>query len=116
MYGQRACRTVAGQAGAIDVPSPAGAQNDIAARVIGEQLSKFWHQPVIVDNKPGGGTTIGTNAVAKAAPDGYTIGWVISAHAINPTLMTNLPYDTVHDFAGVTLVYALKPVIVAAPG
>jgi len=97
------------------VPSPAGAQNDIAARVIGEQLSKIWHQPVIVDNKPGGGTIIGTNAVAKAAPDGYTIGWVISAHAINPTLFTNLPYDTVHDFAGVTLVYALKPVIVAAP-
>ena len=97
------------------VPSPAGAQNDIAARVIGEQLSKIWHQPVIVDNKPGGGTTIGTNAVAKAAPDGYTIGWVISAHAINPTMMTNLPYDTLHDFAGVTLVFALKPVIVAAP-
>ena len=97
------------------VPSPAGAQNDIAARVIGEQLSKIWHQPVIVDNKSGGGTTIGTNAVAKAAPDGYTIGWVISAHAINPTLIANLPYDTLHDFAGVTLVYALKPVIVAAP-
>jgi tripartite-type tricarboxylate transporter receptor subunit TctC len=97
------------------VPSPAGAQNDIAARVIGEQLSKIWHQPVIVDNKPGGGTTIGTNAVAKAAPDGYTIGWVISAHAINPAMMTNLPYDTLHDFAGVTLVFALKPVIVAAP-
>jgi tripartite-type tricarboxylate transporter receptor subunit TctC len=98
------------------VPSPAGAQNDIAARVIAEQLSNTWHQPVIVQNMPGGGTTIGTNAVAKAAPDGYTIGWVISAHAINPTLMMELPYDTLHDFAGVTLVYGLKPVIVAAPG
>jgi tripartite-type tricarboxylate transporter receptor subunit TctC len=97
------------------VPSPAGAQNDLAARVIAEQLSKTWHQPVIVEDKPGGGTTIGTNAVAKAAPDGYTIGWVISAHAINASLLTDLPYDTVHDFAGVTLVYALKPVIVAAP-
>ena len=96
------------------VPSSAGAQNDIAARVLGEQLSKVWRQPVIVDNKPGAGTTIGTNTVAKAAPDGYTIGWVISAHAINPSLVANLPYDTLHDFAGVTLVYALKPAIVAA--
>lgn len=97
------------------VPSPAGAQNDLAARVIAEQLSKVWRQPVIVDNKPGAGTTIGTNAVAKAAPDGYTIGWVISAHAINPSLIAHLPYDTLHDFAGITLAYALKPVIVAAP-
>ena len=48
-------------------------------------------------------------------PDGYTIGWVISAHAINPSLYTDLPYDTLRDFAGVTLVYALKPAIVTAP-
>ena len=76
----------------------------------------MWKQQVIVDNRPGAGTTIGADAVAKATPDGYTFGWVISAHAINPSLYAKLPYDTVRDFAGVTLVYALKPVIVAAPG
>jgi tripartite-type tricarboxylate transporter receptor subunit TctC len=97
------------------MPSPAGASNDVAGRVIGERLTKMWRQPVVVDNRPGAGTTIATNALAKAAPDGYTIGWVISAHAINPSLYPKLPYDTLRDFAGVTLVYALKPVIVAAP-
>jgi tripartite-type tricarboxylate transporter receptor subunit TctC len=98
------------------VPSPAGTSNDVAARVIGEALAKLWRQPVIVENRPGGGTTISTNAVAKAAPDGHTLGWVISAHAINASLYANLPYDTLRDFAGVTLVYSLKPAIVAAPG
>lgn len=97
------------------VPFVAGASNDISARVIAEQLAKTWSQPVIVENRPGAGTIVGTNLLAKATPDGYTIGWVISAHAINPSLYSNLPYDTLHDFAGVTLVYALKPVIVAAP-
>ena len=98
------------------VPSPAGASNDVSARFIAERLSKMWRQPVVVENRPGGGTTIGTNALAKAAPDGYTIGWVISAHGINPSLYADLPYDTLRDFSGVTLVYALKPAIVAAPG
>jgi tripartite-type tricarboxylate transporter receptor subunit TctC len=98
------------------VPASAGASNDVAARAIGERLSKAWRQPVIVENRPGGGTTIGANAVAKASPDGYTLGWVIAAHSINPSLYATLPYDTLRDFAGVTLVYALKPVIVAAPG
>jgi len=97
------------------VPTNPGASNDIAARIIGEQLSRAWHQPVIVENRPGGGTTIAANVVAKASPDGYTLGWVISAHSVNPSLYPNLPYDTLRDFAGVTLVYALKPVIVAAP-
>jgi tripartite-type tricarboxylate transporter receptor subunit TctC len=96
------------------VPAPAGASNDVAARAIGERLSKMWAQPVVVENRPGAGTTIGTSAVAKAGADGYTLGWVISAHAINPSLYPNLPYDTLRDFSGVTLVYALKPVIVAA--
>ena len=76
---------------------------------------EMWRQPVVVENRPGGGTSVGTNALAKAMPDGYTIGWVISAHAINPSLYTDLPYDTLRDFSGVTLVYALKPAIVTAP-
>lgn len=98
------------------VPVPAGASADVSARAIAERLSRMWRQPVVVENRPGGGTTVGTNALAKATPDGYTMGWVISAHAINPSLYTNLPYDTLRDFSGVTLVYAVKPAIVAAPG
>ncbi len=98
------------------VPSPGGASNDAAARVMAERLAAKWKQPVVVDNKPGAGTMIGTDAVAKAPPDGYTFGWVISAHAINPSLHAKLPYDTIKDLAGVTLVYQLKPVILTTPG
>jgi tripartite-type tricarboxylate transporter receptor subunit TctC len=58
---------------------------------------------------------IGTDAIAKAPPDGYTFGWVITAHATNPTLRRDLPYDTVRDFAGVTLLYQLKAAIVVSP-
>jgi len=97
------------------MPFPAGASSDIAARGIAERLAKAWNQPVIVENRPGAGTIPGTNALAKAAPDGHTFGWVTSSHAVNPSLYANLPYDTLRDFAGVTLVYALKPAIVAAP-
>jgi len=95
------------------VPSPSGASNDIAARVVAERLAAKWKQPVIIDNRPGAGTIIGTDAVAKASPDGYTFGWVFSAHAANPSLYAKLPYDTTRDLAGVTLIYQLKPAIVA---
>jgi tripartite-type tricarboxylate transporter receptor subunit TctC len=97
------------------VPSPPGASNDVAARAIARELTKLWKQPVIIDNRPGAGTTIAAHAIATAPPDGHTFGWVIAAHAINPSLYPKLPYDTVRDFAGVTLVYHLKAVIVSAP-
>jgi len=96
------------------VPTVAGASADIAARAIAAQLTTKWGEPVIVDNRPGGGTIVATQALATAAPDGNTLGWVIAAHAINPSLYANLPYDTVHDFSGVTLVYQLRVVIVAS--
>ena len=97
------------------MPFAAGASADAAARVIAQHLSRTWKQPVIVDNRPGAGTTIGTQVVATAPPDGHTFGWVITAHAINPSLYAKLPYDTLRDFSGVTLVYQLRIVIVAAP-
>ena len=97
------------------VPAPGGASSDVAARLIAERLAAKWKQPVIVDNKPGAGTVIATDAVAKASPDGHTFGWVISAHAINPSLYAKLPFDTAADLAGVTLVYQLKPVIMTTP-
>ena len=98
------------------MPVAAGSSADAAARAIARELSAMWKQPVIVDNRPGGGTTVGTNAIAVAPTDGSTFGWVITAHAINPSLYAKLPYDTLRDFAGVTLVYQLRIVIVAGPG
>jgi tripartite-type tricarboxylate transporter receptor subunit TctC len=98
------------------LPVAAGGSADVAARVIARELAEVWKQPVIVDNRPGGGTTVATNAIALAPADGHTFGWVITAHAINPSLYPKLPYDTLRDFAGVTLVYQLRTVIVAAPG
>jgi tripartite-type tricarboxylate transporter receptor subunit TctC len=98
------------------VPSGPGSSADLAARALAAQLSARWKQPVVVDNKSGAGTTIATAAVARAPADGHTFGWVIAAHSTNPALRTNLPYDTLKDLAGVTLVYQLNPVIVAAPG
>jgi tripartite-type tricarboxylate transporter receptor subunit TctC len=98
------------------MPFAAGASADGAARMIAQHLSKTWKVPVIVDNRPGAGTTIGTQVVATAPPDGHTFGWVITAHSINPSLYPKLPYDTLRDLSGVTLVYQLRIVIVAAPG
>ena len=97
------------------LPVAAGGSADVAARAIARELASMWKQPVIVDNRPGGGTTVATNAIALAPADGHTFGWVIAAHAINPSLYAKLPYDTLRDFAGVTLVYQLRVVIVAAP-
>ena len=97
------------------VPSAAGSSLDQAARTLAGVLASRWKQPVIVDNRPGAGTMLATNAVAKAAPDGHTVGWVIATHATNPTLRSKLPYDTLKDLSGVTLVYQLRPVIIAAP-
>ncbi len=84
------------------VPFNAGGATDSVARMLAEQLQKKWQQPVIVENKPGAGTIIGTNTIARADPDGYTMGLVVSAHTINPSLRSNLPYDTLKDLAAVT--------------
>ena len=99
----------------IVVPVPAGTSADAMARGLAEKLSVRWGQPVVVKNKPGGGTIVATDVVSKSGADGYTLGWVITAHAINATLHRHLPYDTVNDFAGVTLLYQLKAAIVVSP-
>src|SRR5687767_15069991 len=87
------------------MPFDAASSADIAARALAERLSQKWRQPVIVENKPGAGTVIGSDAVAKAPADGYTFGWVVTAHAVNPSLHPKLPYNTVADFSGVSLLY-----------
>ncbi len=81
-----------------------GGAPDILARLIGERLSVVWGQPVIIDNKPGAGGNTGADSVAKAPPDGHTIVvGTVGTHAINAALYPKMPYDTVKDFAPVTL-------------
>jgi tripartite-type tricarboxylate transporter receptor subunit TctC len=86
------------------VPFASGGPTDTVARLIAQQLQSAWKQPVVLEYKPGAGTTLGTSTVAKAPPDGYTLGMAISAHTINPSLFPNLPYDTLRDLTGVSQV------------
>ncbi|MDQ3446634.1 MAG: tripartite tricarboxylate transporter substrate binding protein [Pseudomonadota bacterium] len=91
------------------VPFAPGGTTDILARTIGEKLGAALGQPIIVDNKPGQGGSIGAAELARAAPDGYTIGGgTISSHAINATLYDKLSYDPVTSFAPITL-YVTQP-------
>lgn len=83
------------------VPFPPGGATDALARLIGEKLSERWKQPVVIDNKPGANTVLGTDVVAKSAPDGHVLGIVTGSHAINPLLSSKLPYDTLKDLTGV---------------
>ena len=93
-YPTRAIRLVVGFA--------AGGGNDIIARVFGQKLSESLGQPVIVENKPGGGAIIATDYVAKSAPDGYTLLLSASGISVNPALYSKLPYDAVNDFVAVS--------------
>ncbi|MDM0070066.1 tripartite tricarboxylate transporter substrate binding protein [Variovorax sp. J31P207] len=85
------------------VPFAPGGGTDAIARALGLGMSQALGQPVIVDNKPGAGTIIGSDAVAKSAPDGYSVLVSTFAHAVNPSLMAKLPYDTQKAFAPVVL-------------
>src|SRR5918992_931374 len=83
------------------VPFAPGGSSDSVARMIGSKLAEVWGQQVLVDNRPGGNTTIGASFVARAAPDGYTLLLANANHAVNPTLMKSIPYDPVKDFTPV---------------
>ena len=96
------------------VPFPAGGPNDIIARIVGQRMSEIMKQPIVIDNRGGQGGTLGTDAVAKASPDGYTIGIVnAGALAINQS-MEKVPYDVAKDFAPVTLVVTVPEMLVVA--
>ncbi|NDF45395.1 MAG: tripartite tricarboxylate transporter substrate binding protein [Betaproteobacteria bacterium] len=97
------------------VPFTAGSATDIMARVISEKLGPRLGQTVVVDNKVGAGGTIGTAAVAKAAPDGYTFVIVSTGHVVNPVLYSKLNYQ-LKDLAGVSPLGSLPSALVAAPG
>jgi tripartite-type tricarboxylate transporter receptor subunit TctC len=92
-----------------------GGGPDITARYLAQKLTDAWKQQVIVDNRPGAGGTIGANLVAHAAPDGYTLLSVSSAHAVAAAIYPRLPYDTLKDFAGITETASSSYVLVVAP-
>ena len=96
----------------IVVPYPAGGAVDIVARALGEKLASQLGQPVLIENKAGAGGLIGADAVAKSAPDGYTLVMgTVSSHAIAPAVYRKMPYDAAADFASISLV-ALTPYII----
>src|SRR6204780_5295092 len=96
------------------VPFPPGGPNDIIARVIGQRMSEIIKQPIVIDNRGGQAGVLGTDAVAKANPDGYTIGIVsASSLVINPT-MEKVAYDVAKDIAPVTLVVTVPEMLVVA--
>ncbi len=98
------------------VPYPPGSGTDIVARMLGQKLADAWGQQVLVDNRPGAGAIIGVDAIAKAAPDGYTIGIADNGPlAINPALYPKLPYNPLRDFAPITLVANLPFILVVHP-
>lgn len=97
------------------VPFPPGGPTDTVARLLAQKLQETWGQPVLVDYKPGAGTVIGVDFVAKSPPDGYTLGLVNSSLAVNPTLRKKLPYDTQKDLSGATQLFNMQLAIVAKP-
>jgi tripartite-type tricarboxylate transporter receptor subunit TctC len=94
---------------------PPGGPTDTVARAIAPDLSEALGQPVVIENRPGASAMIATEAVAKAAPDGYTLAFIYITHATNPALMAHLPYDTLRDFAPVSLVGWQSMVLLAHP-
>jgi len=97
------------------VPFPPGGATDIIGRLVAGKMQDVWGQPVVVENKPGAGTVVGTDYVAKSAPDGYTLGMVVTAYVINPSLRSDLPYNTLKDLTGVTQVSVQHLVMAAHP-
>ena len=97
------------------VPFTAGSATDVVARAVAQAMSIKLGQPVIVENKPGAGGTIGSAQVAKAAPDGYTLLVNSSAHTVNPSIYPNLTYDTGKDLVGISLLAQQPNILVAAP-
>lgn len=99
----------------IVVPLPPGGSNDVLARVAAERLAASLGQPFVVDNRPGASGSIGTEIVAKSAPDGHTLLMANTAHVINPSLLPKLPYDAIRDFAPVALMSSAHFALVVHP-
>jgi len=98
------------------VPFAPGGSTDMVARMLADKMTQVLGQPVVVDNKGGAGGSIGADAIAKSAPDGYTIGMAtVSTHGANPAIYAKLPYNAVKDFAPITNVMSVPSVFVVHP-
>ena len=97
------------------VPFAAGGPADALGRILGEKLSQRWGQPVVIENRGGAGGNVGAAAVARAAPDGYTLLLNASSHVINASLTENLPYDPIKDFTPISEVASYMLVLVVHP-
>lgn len=96
------------------VPFPAGSPPDVVCRILAARLSEIWGQQVVIENKLGAGGNIGTEAVARSAPDGYTLLMAVFTHTVNPFLYRSIGYDPIADFAPVTLV-SVQPCVMVVP-
>jgi tripartite-type tricarboxylate transporter receptor subunit TctC len=99
----------------IVVPISAGGSTDVFARTLAIGYTEAWHQQVIVDNRPGAGGMIGSEMVAKAPADGYTLLMAYTSHVTNPALWARIPYDTLRDFAPVAMVATVPSVLIVHP-
>jgi tripartite-type tricarboxylate transporter receptor subunit TctC len=97
------------------VPTGAGGNTDTFARVVADKLKGSLGQQIIVDNRSGASGIVGSDIVAKAAPDGYTLLMAFPSHPVNPSLYSDLPYDTLRDFAPITMVTSVTQVLVVNP-
>ena len=95
------------------VPYPPGGGTDVVARIVQQRLQAALGQPIVIDNKGGAGGSLGTDIVAKSAPDGYTVLFTLSSHTINPAIFPKLPFDTIKDFEPVGLVASLPQLLAA---
>ncbi len=100
----------------IVVPYPAGGATDVVARLLAEKLPAVWGQQVVIVNRPGAGTTVAAEALARSAGDGYTLYMTTAAHTISASLYSKLNYDPIKDFAPITLVSTIPLVLVTTPG
>jgi tripartite-type tricarboxylate transporter receptor subunit TctC len=99
----------------IIVPFPPGGANTTISRIVGEKLTVSWGQQVLIDNRAGGNTIIGTDALVRSPPDGYTLIMVSSAHAINHLLLPNIPYDALKDFSSIATIASTEQLLVTHP-
>jgi tripartite-type tricarboxylate transporter receptor subunit TctC len=97
------------------VPVPPGSTNDLISRLVAQRLAESLAQPVLVDNRPGGAFVIASDIIARAAPDGYTVGTLLTPHVVNPYVMKNLPYDTLRDFTPVSNMVIVPGVLTVHP-
>ena len=97
------------------VAVPPGSTNDLISRLVATKLAESVGQPVLVDNRPGGAFVIASEIIARAAPDGHTVGTLLTPHVVNPFVMKNLPYDTLRDFTPVSNMAIVPGVLTVHP-